>query len=593
MAGSIPREFIDDLLSRVDIVDVVGDAVRLRKAGSNFVGLCPFHNEKTGSFTVSPAKQFYHCFGCGAHGSAIGFLMEHERLTFVEAVRDLAARASVAMPEKAHSSEHVGGGPDPALYELMSEVTRFFRNQLRDHETADQAIHYLKTRGLSGDIAKQFQIGYAAPGWDNLLRRFGDNPATIQRLLDVGLIIRREDGSGHYDRFRHRIMFPIRDRRGRVIGFGGRVLNNDVPKYLNSPESPIFHKGQELYGLYEALQAERNVKRLVVVEGYMDVVALAQHGISNAVATLGTAITSAHVDRLFRTTDELVFCFDGDNAGRSAAWRALEHTLPAMREGRQARFLFLPEGEDPDTMVRKTGSTAFQDQIAAAMPLTHYMLDKLTEGSDLATAEGQARVVEKAKSLIAKIPEGLFKELVAEELGKRTRVPAATLGRALGVNRATTHARNPPRPLASAASNAGLSPLKQALGLLLHHPQLAQHVGDISWLQGRQSKGAALLCDLLELLRKQPHLSTGAILEHWRDRDGADQLAKLATWDPVIPIEGREKQLTGALDVLRGKAEEQRLTDLMAKPFEQLNEPERTELVTQLRRRGQRPSEVE
>lgn len=594
MAGSIPREFIDDLLSRVDIVDVVGDAVQLRKAGGNFVGLCPFHNEKTGSFTVSPAKQFYHCFGCGAHGSAIGFLMEHERLTFVEAVRDLAARVGVAVPEKANNGAQTGAGPDPALYELMDEVTRFFRNQLRDHETADQAIRYLKARGLSGDIAKQFQIGYAAPGWDNLLRRFGDNPATIHQLLDVGLIIRREDGSGHYDRFRHRIMFPIRDRRGRVIGFGGRVLNNDVPKYLNSPESPIFHKGQELYGLHEALQAERHVKRLVVVEGYMDVVALAQYGIRNAVATLGTAISSAHIDRLFRTTEELVFCFDGDNAGRSAAWRALEHTLPAMREGRQARFLFLPEGEDPDTMVRKTGPTAFQNQIAAARPLTHYMLDKLTEGTDLTTAEGQARVVEKAKPLISKIPESLFKELVAEELGKRTRVPAATLGRALGFNQAAAApARNRPRSSAPTANSAGLSPLKQALGLLLHHPQLAQHVEDISWLQGRQSKGAALLCDLLELLRRQPHLNTGAILEHWRDRDGADQLAKLATWDPVIPIEGREKQLTGALDVLRAKAEEQRLTDLMAKPFEQLNGPERAELVMQLRRRGQRPSEAE
>ena len=586
MAGSIPREFIDDLLARVDITDVVGEHVQLRKTGGNFVGLCPFHNEKTGSFTVSPAKQFYHCFGCGAHGSAISFLMEYERLTFVEAIHDLAARIGVPVPAKNDGTPSNATGADPAFYELMGEVARFYRHQLREHDTAQQAVDYLKNRGLSGEVAKQFHIGYAAPGWDNLLRQFGTTPTTLQRLLEVGLLIKRDDGSGHYDRFRHRIMFPIRDRRGRVIGFGGRVLNNDVPKYLNSPESPIFHKGQELYGLYEALQAQRHVKRLIVVEGYMDVVALAQHGITNAVATLGTAITAAHLDRLFRTTEELVFCFDGDNAGRAAAWRALEHTLPAMREGRQARFMFLPEGEDPDTMVRKSGATELQQKLGEALPLTRYLLDKLIDDTDLSSAEGQARLVEKAKPHFAKIPDGLFKELVAQELVKRTRMSAATVERALGLKHGVVASDPRPRP-ATPPANAGLSPLKQAVGILLHYPELAQQVQDRTWMRDAPAKGLILLRDLLELLRAHPHLNTGAILEHWRGQEGAEQLSSLAAWDPVIPEEGRKQQLAGALDALRLRTQQHRVNELLNKPLEELSEQERVELIASLRNKRQ------
>ncbi len=366
MAGRIPHAFIDDLLARTDIVDLIGQRIPLRKAGKDFQSRCPFHDERSPSFTVSPDKQFYYCFGCGAHGSAIGFLMEHDRLTFREAVEELAQRAGLTVPS---DGEPVRAGPDQGpLLQVLEQASQLYRQQLRAHPEAARAVDYLKGRGLTGEIAGRYGLGYAPSGWDFLLSRLGRDPAGRQRLLQAGLIT-DQDGRA-YDRLRERIVFPIRDRRGRVIGFGGRVLGDGKPKYLNSPETPVFHKGRELYGLYEAQKARRKLERLLVVEGYLDVIALAQFGIDYAVATLGTATTPEHLQLLLRSAPELVFCFDGDRAGRDAAWKALQTALPLATGNQSLRFLFLPEGEDPDTLVRSEGREPFEQRLQRAQPLS-------------------------------------------------------------------------------------------------------------------------------------------------------------------------------------------------------------------------------
>jgi DNA primase len=383
-------------MGRTDIVEVINARVPLKKAGREYKACCPFHGEKTPSFTVSPNKQFYHCFGCGAHGTALGFLMDFEHLSFPEAVEELASLAGLEVPRE-QSPE---GERRIDLYGLLDAVAGFYRDELKRHAPA---VDYLKARGISGTTAATFGLGWAPEAWDAVLKRFGRDEETIRRLATAGLLIER-DGGGHYDRFRGRVMFPIRDARGRVIAFGGRVLGKDEPKYLNSPETPLFHKGRELYGLYEARQALRHIDRLLVVEGYMDVVGLREAGIPWAVATLGTATTPEHLERLFRVTEEVVFCFDGDRAGRQAAWRALENTLPTLGEGRQVRFLFLPEGEDPDSLVRTEGAEAFTARLARALPLSDYLHDELAARVDMDSMDGRARLAELAKPLVAKVP---------------------------------------------------------------------------------------------------------------------------------------------------------------------------------------------
>ena len=398
MAGRIPQAFLDDLLERVDIVEVIDRRVKLRKSGKNYTARCPFHEEKTPSFSVNPDKQFYYCFGCGAGGNALGFLMDYENLDFPRAVEALAGSAGLEVPREPTR----GAQDDPereqsnkALYALMEEVATYYRRQLRQHPQASRAVTYLKQRGLTGEIAKQFDLGFAPPGWDNLLKALGNTPAQQTLLKDSGMLVENEDGK-LYDRFRDRVVFPIRDQRGRVVAFGGRVLGDDKPKYLNSPETGIFHKGRELYGLFQARQANRKLERLLVVEGYMDVIALAQHGISNATATLGTATSKTHLERIYRLCPEVVFCFDGDEAGRKAAVRALEAALPCMEDGRQARFLFLPEGEDPDTMVRGGGAEHFQELVRNAMPLEQFLFESVAEGLDTSSMDGKARLSKQA-----------------------------------------------------------------------------------------------------------------------------------------------------------------------------------------------------
>ncbi|MGD8843266.1 MAG: DNA primase, partial [Gammaproteobacteria bacterium] len=424
MAGRIPQSFIDELLNRVDIVDVIEQRVPLKKAGREFQACCPFHNEKTPSFTVSPGKQFYHCFGCGAHGSAVGFLMDYENLSFPEAIEELARSVGMEVPHEAAASARTQEQRHDH-YSLLEAADRFYREQLRHHPQAGRAIDYLKARGLSGQVAQTFGLGYAPPGWDSLFKHLGD-PGSRNLAVELGLLVQKDDG-GAYDRFRDRIMFPIRDRRGRCIGFGGRVLGDEKPKYMNSPESPVFHKGSELYGLFEARKAGQKLERLLVVEGYMDVVALAQFGLTNAVATLGTSTTPEHLERLFRTVSEVVFCFDGDAAGRGAAWRALENALPVLRDGREARFLFLPEGEDPDTLVRRIGADAFCQQTVDSVPLSKYFFESLCAQVDTGSVDGKARLVELAKPLLKRLPDSVFRDLMMESLSELSGLKVAQL----------------------------------------------------------------------------------------------------------------------------------------------------------------------
>lgn len=416
----IPPDFIDDVLSRTDIVDVIGSRVTLKKTGQNHTGLCPFHTEKSPSFSVNQEKQFYYCFGCQASGSALKFLMEFERMDFVAAVESLAAKVGLEVPSSSPPGTSERLQKRKSIYEILEQASALYQSFLRQHESRDTAVNYLKHRGLTGEIARDFQLGYAPPGWDNLMGALARTNHERDLLIESGMLIDNPEEGKTYDRFRDRVMFPIRDIRGRVIAFGGRIIGDGKPKYLNSPETPVFHKGRELYGLYESRRRNRKLDQLIVVEGYMDVVALAQEGINYAVATLGTATSSDHLDRLFRTVSKLVFSFDGDKAGRNAAWKALQESLPFMRDGRSARFLFLPEGEDPDTLVREEGKDKFEWRMNQAPHLADFLFDHLQEGLEMESMEGKATLSQLAMPLIQKIPEGVFKQLVIAKLAELT-----------------------------------------------------------------------------------------------------------------------------------------------------------------------------
>ncbi len=576
MAGLIPRDFIEDLVARSDIVEVVGSRVDLKKAGREYKACCPFHGEKTPSFYVSPQKQFFHCFGCGVSGNALGFLIEFEHMEFVEAVEELARIAGVDVPrEGGDGPRRERGSPD--LYAILEECARSYRQQLKN---TPEAIEYLKARGLTGEIASEFGMGWAPAGWDHILKSLGTDDTRRELLEQAGMITRRDDRT--YDRFRERVMFPIRDVRGRTIAFGGRILKgDDQAKYLNSPETPVFHKGRELYGLYEAKQALRDIPRMMVVEGYMDVVALAQHGIRYAVATLGTATTPDHLHRLFRVTPEVVFCFDGDRAGRGAAWRALEQALPECKEGRQMRFLFLPDGEDPDSMVRKEGAAAFEKRIERADPLSKFLLDSLSEQVDMETLDGRARLVELAKPLLGRVPEGVFRLMLVEALGQRAKVAPSALTGWLGEGAATVQRQT--RPLKrSANTRARMTPVRAAIQMLLHKPALAALVKDPEALAGLDQPGVGLLSDLACWLQAHPQATVGAILEHWRDNEHAQALAKLAQAELLVPEDSLDDEFQDILARLAGRSvrdrTERRIEELAAKPPSALTEAEKSEL---------------
>ncbi len=542
MAGRIPQHFIDELIARTDIIEVIGSRVQLKRAGREYKACCPFHDEKTPSFTVSADKQFYHCFGCGVHGTALGFVMEYDHLGFVEAVEELAARAGMEVPRE-------GGGSAPAqphdeVYVALERAALFYRQSLVGEE---KARDYLAKRGLTQDIIQRFGIGYAPARWDALLDRYGATDDERQVLHRAGLVIERqaEPGRAHtpgyYDRFRDRIMFPIRDTRGRGIGFGGRVLDGSEPKYLNSPETELFHKGRELYGLFECRQATRSLQRLLVVEGYMDVVSLHQAGITYAVATLGTATTPEHLQRIFRLVGEVVFCFDGDRAGRAAAWRALENAVGEVKQGRQVRFLFLPDGHDPDTMVQEEGAPAFEARLAGALPLSDYLIRELSARSDPTSVDGRAKLVELARPLIHRIPSDVYRELLVSQLAEAVRMPPARLAELLRSaepagpthGEATTQGRRHTRP--APASMAGRGNLvRQAISLLVHFPAAAAQVGEAEALERIDRPGVPLLVELLAQLREDPPASLAALLERWRERPEHGPLSKLAAAECLV-----------------------------------------------------------
>lgn len=565
----IPESFINELMNRVDIVEVIDARVPLKKTGREYQACCPFHSEKTPSFTVSPQKQFYHCFGCGAHGTVIGFLMEYDRLEFPDAIRQLAETAGMEVPVEAGGEERL----DQGLYDIMEAAAGYYRKALKAN---DRAIRYLKGRGLTGEIAAEFGLGYAPDAWEGLMNDLRGRSFRKEQIVATGMGIPGKQGQP-YDRFRDRIMFPIRDRRGRVIAFGGRVLDKGEPKYLNSPETPLFHKGRELYGLWEARQALRDIPRLMVVEGYMDVVALAQHGIRYGVATLGTATTPEHLDRLFRTTREVVFCFDGDKAGRRAAWRALENALGSVRDGRQLKFLFLPEGEDPDTLVRKEGAKGLETRIENALPLSEFLLQSLSRQADLNSIEGRARLVDLVRPLIERIPDAVYREMLQEKLSRLTRMDSDRLGKLIGGDRPQAAPSRRPAALA-------MTPVRRAILLMLHQPALAQHAaGHLEQLRKLDQAGADLLVQLVEFLRDRPEISMAAALEHWRETPNGNALQKLAAVRLEIPDDGMAAEFLHVLEhqllaSLHERHRNERLQALQGRRPSELSEAEKAEL---------------
>ncbi len=585
MAGKIPRNFIDDLLNRTDIVDLIDSRVRLKKAGKNYQACCPFHNEKSPSFSVSPEKQFYHCFGCGAHGNALSFLMEYDGLEFVDAVEDLASLFGLDVPREQSS----GGYSKPAnqavkkdLYQLMEQVAQFYQSQLRSHANSKQVVEYLKNRGLSGEVCQRFGIGYSPDNWDEVRKHFGKNKQAEQQLIDTGVLIEKERG-GSYDRFRDRVMFPIRDKRGRVIGFGGRVLGDGTPKYLNSPETPIFHKGRELYGLYEVKKAHKDVNRILVVEGYMDVVALAQFGIDYSVASLGTSTTPEHTQSLLRTSDEVVCCYDGDRAGRDAAWRALENALPQLQDGKTLKFMFLPDGEDPDSMVRQEGKEAFEQRIAQAKPLSDFLFEHLLKQVDMSSPDSKSKLAQLALPLIGKLPDGIFRQMMEEKLAKLLAVDLSGVRKLLPKQESQVK-KNQPKA-------QKITPMRMAVALIVQCPALAAELPPLPELKELNTPGVSLFCQLLELCQTHPHITTGQLLEHWRDTKEGSQLAKLAVWDHHIEEEQKEAVFLDTLDKLLSLYIEQKEETLLAKArVGQLTEDEKRELSELIQSRKLSPS---
>jgi len=558
MAGRIPREFIDDLLARVDIVDLIDSHVPLKKSGSNHTARCPFHTEKTPSFSVNRKKQFFYCFGCGASGNAISFLMDLNHLDFVEAVEDLAAYQGVDVPREQSGSPTVHTNKTSAnqSYELLKNVAIFYYQQFRNNPEAQKAIDYFKSRGVGGEIAKKFLLGYAPDQWQTLDAQF-----TQEALLEAGLLVKKE-GGGCYDRFRARVMFPIRDRRGRVVGFGGRVLDDSLPKYLNSPETPVFQKNREVYGLYELLEKNTKPRRILVVEGYMDVIALHQYGIDYSVAVLGTAISTTHLDLLFRFTSELVFCFDGDSAGRQAAWRAVEAVLACMRDGRKTRIMLLPQGEDPDSLIRNRGVNEFSGMQDRAQPLSDYFFEKLSQDSDLSTLEGRVSLAKNAKIYLQKIPNGIFQGLMMGKLGEITQVTD------LDIFDESVKLKLINKKSRLSAKQKQNSPARTVIALLLQNPELVKVVEQQEVdLEGLDSDlpGIDSLKKIVRAILESRQPSLPSLIESFRDCPEEKYIKKLGYQATLVPDDGVEVEFSGALQRMVEQARESMLEKLIAK----------------------------
>lgn len=570
MAGRISQHFIDDLLARTNIVDLIDALVPLKKKGANYSACCPFHNEKTPSFTVSQDKQFYHCFGCGANGSAIGFLMDFSHLDFVEAIEELAGMAGLDVIREDDGRPVVPKKQLTPLFDLNEQVGTFFQQQLRKPQSAI-AVEYLKKRGISGRVAKTFQIGHVPVGWSHVLDEFGGASEKRALLQELGLIVTNENNKT-YDRFRERIIFPIRNKKGQTIGFGGRVLDQGEPKYLNSPETPLYHKGREVYGLYEALQTPNRIECLVLVEGYLDVVALHECGMTNAVAALGTAITKEQIELLFRSTLELVICMDGDSAGQKAAWRAIVNAMPVLRSGRQIKVLMLPEGEDPDSLVRSEGLENFQSRLLNATPLSSYFFDELSKMHMLSTIEGRASFMEQAKPLLATLPDGTFSVMMQQQLAKVTKMePAIT---------STSSTRQQVKRQALRPTKKAPSIIRHVITSILHEPALAQKLtSEDSWLQTDQP-GMPVLRKVVDMLDSSPALTTAMLLERFRGDEFEKIIQSLFEEERLISSELSSIEFDGALLRLKEQEEQLRLTDLIEKSrTSKLSGDERKELT--------------
>ncbi|OLQ91328.1 DNA primase [Vibrio ponticus] len=564
MAGHIPRSFIDDLLARLDIVDIIDARVKLKKKGKNYGACCPFHNEKTPSFSVSQEKQFYHCFGCGAHGNAIDFMMEYERLEFVEAIEELASFLGLDVPREQRQGGHFRNDQPQAssdqkrsLYDLMGSIGQFYRDQLKQ-PSSKIAIQYLKDRGLSGEIVQKFGIGYVADEWDLVRKNFGQQKTTQDMLVTGGMLIENDKGN-RYDRFRGRVMFPIRDRRGRVIGFGGRVIGDGTPKYLNSPETPIFHKGKELYGLYEVLQAYREPPRILVVEGYMDVVALAQYGVDYSVASLGTSTTGDHLQVLFRQTSTVVCCYDGDRAGREAAWRAMENALPYLTDGRQLKFMFLPDGEDPDSYIRQQGKEAFEQQIDSSMSLSDFMFSSLMQQVDISNREGMAKLTSLAVPLIDKVPGGTLRLYLRDLLGKRLGLMDERQLQQLISKEGQKEVRVLPH------QEIKRTPMREVIALLIQNPSYAEMVPDLSSVKNLTVPGLSLLLEVLEYCQANPNITTGQLLEQWRNSSHSALMLRLAGWEIPLDDDNEMDIFLDSLDKILSQCVEKQIENLQAK----------------------------
>ena len=639
MAGLIPQSFIDDLLNRTDIVDVVSSRVQMKKAGKNYTACCPFHKEKTPSFSVSPDKQFYYCFGCGAGGNALGFIMDHDNLDFPQAVEELAKAAGMEIPREESGRAHKPRQPtDSPLYPLLTAAADFYRQALKSHPARKAAVDYLKGRGLTGEIARDFGLGFAPPGWDNLYKHLSSDTLQQKAMIDAGLLVENAETGKRYDRFRDRVMFPIRDSRGRIIAFGGRVLGDDKPKYLNSPETPVFHKGQELYGLFEARKFNRSLDEIIVVEGYMDVIALAQQGLRNAVATLGTATSEEHMKRLFRVVPSVLFCFDGDQAGRNAAWRALEATLSSLQDGRRARFLFLPEGEDPDTLVRSEGTDAFRARIHQhAQPLADYFFQQLTEEADPRSLEGKAHMATLAAPLIDKVPGANLKALMRQRLLEITGLSGEAVSQLVhsapqdappaydpgfdydampdyadfhqpqeafvpqqdwtpkkpgaggkkwdkkpwsknGKRGDRDEAYAPRTPVAVEA------PTLIALRTLIHHPQLAGKVESAEHFANESNTYAQVLIALIEAVQKNPKLNSIQLMARWHGTEQGRLLKALAEKEWLIDGDNLEQQFLDTITRLSAGQHTQTLDELIKRARQPgLSAEEQIQIAKQMR----------
>ncbi len=617
MSGRIPQHFIDDLLARVNIVDVVDSRIKLKRAGKNYSALCPFHKEKSPSFSVSADKQFYYCFGCGAGGNALGFVMEFERLSFPEAVEELAKTVGLEVPHEHDRERDVAKEKQvKKQFDLLEEANQFYQKQLRSHSERDKAVAYLKKRGVSGQIAARFQLGYAPPGWDNLQQHIAKEQADADALLLAsGMMVENEERGRRYDRFRDRIMFPIRDMRGRTIGFGGRVLTDEKPKYLNSPETDTFHKGRELYGLYEARQNTGTLEKLLIVEGYMDVVSLAQHGLTWSVATLGTATTDAHLERIFKLVNEVVFCFDGDAAGRQAAKRALHTCVPVLRDGLMARFLFLPDGEDPDTLVRSEGVEAFSQRVNESLPFSEYFFKALSEDIDLTSMDGRARFSTEALPLIRTMQVSVLQQMMMDRVAEMTGLSIDQLDTIANLHAKVEqpmqlepesvapapqrgYFESKPRrqeqrfePVEQVRSGTRINLVNSAISILMHRPDLAAQAVKPEELDGVLLENIGLLKALLHYFQNTPDASLGTLALDWQhDPELMPNLLvlnEISQLDPVLSNVDAQVLLNDALQRLVARKTEKQLRDLTQLSRERpLTSEEKVLLATLLAQRN-------